>query len=100
MTEEELRKLLISERTKATEPFAAMPEMTDKAKAWSAVAEKNAEIERLRAQRDRLLAALKVYRDDGHCPTCTADGGCFSNHRPGCAFLAARAAIAAVEEKP
>ena len=55
---------------------------------------------RLRAQRDRLLAALKVYRDDGHCPTCTADGGCFSNHRPGCAFLAARAAIAAVEKEP
>jgi hypothetical protein len=38
----------------------AMTEMTDMAKAWSAVvAEKNAEVVRLRAQRDQLVAALK-----------------------------------------
>jgi hypothetical protein len=99
----------------------AMTEMTDMAKAWSAVvAEKNAEIARLRAQRDnremlfemakkdvekliaqrdQLLAALKFYADEENW---REEGSVlhFGSQVRADEGEIARDAIAAVEEKP
>jgi hypothetical protein len=99
----------------------AMTEMTDMAKAWSAVvAEKNAEIARLRAQRDnremlfemakkdvekliaqrdQLLAALKFYADEENW---REEGSVlhFGSQVRADEGEIARAALAVVEERP
>jgi hypothetical protein len=72
-------------------------DVVDKARAWTVIAEKNAEIAHLRAQRDQLLAVLtSVAR-------ILAPGSRTFDDLMRDAMLAcdrARAAVAAVEEKP
>jgi hypothetical protein len=56
-------------------------------------------IDRLRADNERLTAALEPYVKDGHCPTCDNAGDC-NERQPNCAWAAAHAALDGEQTSP